>query len=186
MEQQSLTVLIVGKPFEMFRNRNLQGQCGSYFEQTVDGKFCLIIYLDNMTTEEELMLRFLKINVHTIKETDDFLLTIIQFGDGAVFEMSFDPTLYTDERKGLFIKSNMLTIIGVDSNTNIIKTLRYVNMPFKLHELMKDTWGKAMLRNDFSEKYKRWVNDLDNKYTIFELFDMGENCGYMGKNEFKK
>jgi len=186
MEQQSFQILEVGKPYELFITRNMQGQCGSYFEQTADGKFCLVIYLDELTSEEELMLRFSKINVRAIKETDDFLLTIIQFGDGAVFEMSFDPTLYTDERKGLFTKSNMLTIIGVDSNTNIIKTLRYVNMPYKLHELMINAWSKALLRNDFSEKYRRWVNDLGEKYTIFELFDMGENCGYMGQNEFKK
>lgn len=116
-----------------------------------------------------------------------FVLTLIKYGNtNLIFEMSFDPTLYKDERRGIFFKSNMLTIIGVDSNTNIIKTLRYVSMPLKLHQLYKDAWSLALKRKEFSQKYMNWVDDLDKRYSVVQLWKMSKMYGQMGQDEWFK
>jgi len=187
MEQVPFQMLEIGKPYNLFKCRNMQGQCGCIIEMLKDGRYALVVYLDDMTLEEQINLKTAKIYVRVIKETDDFILTLIRYGNSPlIFEMSFDPTLYSDERRELFTKSNMLHIIGVDSNTNIIKTLRYVSMPFKLFDMMKDAYKLALERENFSQKYKNWIDNLDSKYSVVELWEMGIRCGEMGQSEFIK
>jgi hypothetical protein len=184
MSEQQYTKLQVGTPFELFIGRNMKGQCGAIIEQLADGGFCLVVYMDNMTTGEFLALREEKIHVRVIKETDDFVLTLLKYGKTPlIFELCFDPTLYKDDRRGIFSKSNMLTIIGVESNTNTIKTLRMVSMPLKLHNIFIKAWNLALTREGFSEKYNAWINDLDSRYSVVDLWKMGENYGQMGQQE---
>lgn len=183
--QKPFTVLEVGKPFELFYGRNMTGQTGCIFEQLNDGQFCLVVYMDNMSLEEVIALRTAKIQVRVIKETDDFVLTLIKYGNSPlVFEIAFDPTLYTDERRKMFEKSNMLSIISVDSNSNSIKTLRYVSMPLKLYDLYRGAWSLALHREEFSERYTRWIDDLDRRYSVLELWSRGEKYGEMGQEEW--
>jgi len=180
---EQFTQLQVGTPFELFFGRNMQGTSGAIIEQLIDGSFILIVYMDNISTSEFLALREEKINVRVIKE-NDFLLTLIKYGKtDLIFEMSFDPTLYKDERRGLFFKSNMLMIVGVDSNTNIIKTLRMVSMPIKLFELFNNVWDVNLKQEGFSKEYYNWVSKLDSMYTTFQLWGQGNGYGMMGQKE---
>lgn len=184
-EQKSFTVLEVGKEFELFKGRNMKGQIGCITELLNDGKFYLIVYMDDMTLEEVILLKQAKIQVRVIKETDDFVLTLIKYSNSPlIFEMQFDPTLYKDERRWMFGRSNMMTIIGVDSNTNRIKTLRYVSMPLKLFDALKDAWELSLKRENFSVKYERWISDLMQRYTTVQLWEQGKNYGTMGQKEF--
>jgi hypothetical protein len=185
MNKPSFTSLIVGTQYELFKGRNMQGQDGAIIEMLQDGRYVLIVYLAGMTLEEQIALKTSKIHVRVIKETDDFILTLIRYGNSPlIFEMSFDPTLYSDERRKLFTKSNMLHIIGVDSNTNIIKTLRYCSMPYKLFDVYKDAFKLALTRENFSQKYKNWVDDLDQRYTTVQLWGIAKNYGQMGQSEW--
>ncbi len=183
-EPKAYARLQVGTQFELFKGRDMKGQTGCLIEQLADGGFCLVVYMDNMQISEILTLRENKIHVRVIKETDDFVLTLIKYGNTPlIFELCFDPTLYKDERRGIFSKSNMLTIIGVESNTNIIKTLRMVSMPLKLFKLYNRAWELALKHDGFSEKYSAWLNDLTNRYTTVQLWGMSDGYGQMGQLE---
>ena len=183
-EPKEYTKLQVGTQFELFKGRNMCGQTGCIMEQLADSSFALIVYMDNMTTGEFMTLKEDKIHVRVIKETNDFVLTLLKYGKTPlIFELCFDPTLYKDERRGVFGKSNMLTIIGVESNTNIIKTLRMVSMPMKLFKLYNRAWELALKHDGFSEKYSAWLNDLTNRYTTVQLWGMSDGYGQMGQLE---
>jgi len=178
--------LKIGERFDLFVGRNLRGQNGCVFEQMQGGGVALIVYLDNMTIQEQLVLKHAKISVRVIREDKDLLLTMIRYdGSPLIFEMSFDPTLYKNkpEQYNQFIKSNMLTIIGIDSNTNIIKTLRLVSVPKRLYSLWISVWMNALKNENFSQKYNKWIDDLDSRYSVIKLWNMAENYGKMGQIE---
>lgn len=180
---EQFTTLHIGTPFELFYGRNMQGQCGCLMEQLSDGSFALIVYMDSISISEFLALREEKIHVRVIKE-NDFLLTLIKYGKTSlIFEMAFDSTLYKDERRGVFFKSNMLMIVGVDSNTNIIKTLRMVSMPMKLFNLYNKIWNINLSHERFSEDYNKWIDKMDLNYSVVQLWQQGNNYGQMGQKE---
>jgi hypothetical protein len=179
MEMIILQVLEVGKPFELFYGRDMTGQDGCIFERFKDGnEYCLVIYMSNMSNKERELLRFGKITVKVIQE-GNFILTLIRYGNTDLcFEINFDPILYKDGRMDNLLKSNIIYIIGIESNNNIIMNLRYVNIPMKLLGKYISVWENAKLVNGYSEKYIRWIDNLDRKYSVLELWDVGV---YMGK-----
>lgn len=98
-----------------------------------------------------------------------------------IFELNLDPTLYKDGRGQNLLKSNMLTIVGIESTTNIINTLRYCNFPTRLYTKMITVWDRAKDIENYSQKYTRWVNDLDNRYSLIQLWDVANYAGKMGE-----
>jgi len=177
-----LQVLEVGKLFELFYGRNMKGQDGCIFERFKDGsEYCLVVYMSNMSEKERELLRFSKITVKIIKE-GDFILTLIRYGNTELyFEINFDPMLYKDGRMDNLLKSNMIYIVGVESNSNIIMNLRYVNMPMKLLGKYVTVWDNAKYVDSYSKRYKRWVDDLDSRYSVLELWDIGVYIGKIGE-----
>lgn len=177
-----MQILEIGKPFELFYGRNMEGQSGCIFECHKTGGYALIVYMDNMTEAEKKLLRFGKIQVKIIKETDSFMLTLIKFANSPlVFEMEFDPTLYKDNRMDNMLKSNIIDIIGVESTDNTIQTIRQVSTPMNLYRIWLVAWQVAKETNNFSEKYKRWVDDLRKRYSVLQLWDIGSYIGKMGE-----
>ena len=173
--------LEVGQPFELFYGRNMYGQTGCILELLTGGSYCLNIYLNNMEDEEKQVLKQNRIYVRVIRELD-FVLTLFGYANTSmVFEMFFDPTLYKDERVNDFLQSNMLLIVGIESNDGTIQTLRQISLPFKLFGLWNDAWNNSKKQDNYSQKYKRWVEDLDKRYSIFELWKMGKEMGYLGQ-----
>ncbi len=171
--------LEVGKPFELFAGRDYSGIDGCMFELLHDGSFVLIVYMNNMTEKEREVLRKTKIETRIIQETDYFIIHLIKFtGTPLIFEIDFDPTLYPDERKDMIAESNMVSIIGVESNDNTIQTLRLANMPLGLHEKLVAAWIQAKEIEGFSKKYKAWIMDLQSRYSVLGMWKMGV---YMGK-----
>jgi hypothetical protein len=65
---EQFTKLQIGTPFEIFKGRNIQGQCGTIFEQLVNGSMCLVVYLDKMSISEYLALREQKIMLELLKK----------------------------------------------------------------------------------------------------------------------
>jgi len=174
--------LEVGEEFDLFKGKFLAGQDGAIFEALHGGGFALIIYLSNMNNKEKELLRKGKIQVRVIRETDYFVLTLVRFASSPlIFEIVFDPLLYKDEREDQLGDSNIVYIVGIESNTNIIQTLRMANMPVRLYHIFQSSWEKAKDIPDFSTKYNRWIEDLEKRYSVLELWDMGEYVGKMGE-----
>lgn len=125
-----MSVLEIGKEFELFYGRNMRGQDGCIFERFKEGgEYCLVVYMSEMSKEEKELLRFGKIRVKVIHE-GDYILTLIRYGKSDLcFEYSFDPMLYKDGRMDNLLNGNLIYIIGVESEDNTIQTLRLVNMP---------------------------------------------------------
>jgi len=136
-----------------------------------------------MNQSEILLLRQGKISVRIIHELD-YLLTLIKFESSQlIFELPFDPTKYKDDRVDKLLNSNMLQIITIESSNNIVKGLRMVSIPFKLFNLWITVWTNAKNIFDYSNKYERWMNDLDNRYSLLNLWDRGIYIGKMGEQE---
>jgi hypothetical protein len=164
-----MQVLEIGKPFKMFEGKDIIGKDGCVFECLENHSYALAIYLSNMSDSEISFLRFEKVTCRIIEE-GDFLLTLVRFGNSElIFEMAFDPTLYKDQRMDNMLKSNMLNLIGIESTTNIIKTLRMANLPIALYRKMITIWGNAKDIENYSQKYTNWMDDLDKRYSVWQL-----------------
>lgn len=167
----------VGEAFNLFTSRVNTDCC--IMEVMEDGIFTIVIFLNNMTTEEKRLLRFGKIRTRIIEE-DNFILPILQFGNNLIFEIEFNPFLYDDERRTLSGKSNLVNIIGVELTDYTVQTIRLANMPKKLYGKYITSWNIADPLN-FSEKYTKWIDSLRNKYSVYDLWNIGVYVGYFGE-----
>jgi len=172
--------LEVGKPYELFTGKNMKGQTCCIFKCTENGTLLLNIYINNMTVSEKQSLRFDKIEVRIIEE-NNYLYTMFKYAETLIFELDFDPTLYKDDRIINIIKSNLVHVISIESNNNLIQTLRLVNAPLKLFTKWHTIWINAKDIDNYSNKYKNWVFDLQNRYTPTQLWEYGKYLGEMGE-----
>lgn len=181
-KDKEFQVLEIGKEFDLFVGRDMKGKDGCIFEKFKEGnEYCLIVYMSGMNNKEKELLRLSKISVRVIQE-GDFILTLIKYGSSNLcFEISFDPMLYKDGRMDLLLEGNLIYIIGVESNENIIQTLRMVSMPSGLLKKYIVIWDNAKKIDDYSGRYERWVKDLDMRYNVMELWEMGVYVGRMGE-----
>ena len=180
--QKYFTKLEVGTPYTLFQGRNMKNQTASILECNSNGDLFLNIYLDNITQEEIKILKTEIIETKLIQE-GNYLLALIKYkhNKGITFEIEFDSTIYKDDRISK-IKSNMLTIIGIESNTNIIQTLRWCNIPQKLHSTWLSNWSEVMKIYNYSKGYKKWIDDLHKRYSVLELWDWyGKYSGKIGE-----
>lgn len=172
--------IAVGDDFDLFIDRNLTDQTGCILEYAND-QFVLIVYLNNMTKEEEYLLQKVPITVRQIKEAY-FNLFIVKFGTtNQVFEIAFNPVLYTDNRMDNLLNTNMVLMLGVESTTNKIKTIRQFNMPKKMFTSIIEQYQNGKNIIDYNNKFTRWVDDLDNRYSVLKLWDLGTYVGKMGE-----
>jgi len=172
--------LQIGKPYTLFQGKNMKNQTACIFECTEDGTLLLNIYINNMTSTEKQSLRFDKIEVRILEESD-FLYTLFKVGNHLIFELDFDPTLYKDNRIINIINSNLVHVISIESSNNLIQILRLVNAPLKLFTKWHTIWINAKEINDYSIKYKNWVFDLQNRYSPTDLWEYGKYIGKMGE-----
>ncbi len=178
------TALEVGKEFPMFskskeKTLNIDGAIIEMLPK--EHGYTLSLYMCNMILEEVKILRFNKISCKYIQE-GDFILTLIGYNNSnIIFEISLDPTLYKDNRSDFLLKTNMITVVGIESTNNIVKTIRYCSVPIKLYNKWIEVWGRAKDIEGYSEKYTRWVDDLDRRYSLVQLWDIGVYIGKMGE-----
>lgn len=177
-----MQVFKIGEEFNLFKEKIIGIDCGAVLEALPGGGFALMILLDNMSSKEKQVLNKEKITVNIIKETESFILPLIHFRSSDLcFELDYDPTAYKDQRQEDMNKSNMITMFGLESTNNTIQALRYFSMPMTLYRLFLGCWYNAKQQQDFSEKYRRWVNDLQSRYSVLQLWDMGVYIGKMGE-----
>jgi len=172
--------LEIGKPYVLFTGKNMKNQTACIFECAKNGELFLNIYINNMTNSEKQSLRFDKIEVRILEESN-FLYTLFKVGDYLIFELDFDPTLYKDDRIINIIESNLVHVISIESSNNLIQALRLINAPMKLFTKWHTIWINAKEINDYSKKYKNWVLDLQNRYSPTQLWEYGKYVGKMGE-----
>jgi len=183
-EKKEIWSITIGDNFELFTGRNYKGQSGCLLEADSNGGFCIVIYLDNITPEEIFMLRNYQIKVRVFKDASHLIVNMIKFEpDGSIFEMIFDPTLYSEEKQQLIFQSNMALLLGVDSNTNKIMTLGYFNIPKRMYVGLLGQYQEAKKIDDYSAKYNRWINDIESRYSIEQMWDMATYIGRMGEGK---
>ena len=174
------TAVSVGEEFTLFRDvvGKMKGIDGVICELLDDGHFTIVIYMNNMSKKEKEILSEKQIYARIIEE-GNFLLPIIRYGNSPlIYEIEFNPFLYYQDKRFDYVgKSNLVFIFGIESTTNIIKTMRYVNMPKKLYSKMVANWNSIYDVEEYNKEYKKWVNSFKN----YHLFDLWERATYIGK-----
>lgn len=182
--ETEFTAIKVGEEYTLFDIDKVRGiDSAMLFEALSDNSgYAMNIYFADMTSEEANLIASAPISVRVLRDTPTFVLPVVRFGRSPLlFEIIFDPTLYKDNRSmQLTLENNLVTIVGVDSNTNIVKALRLVSIPKRLREIWLTSWTKALEMNDFSRKYNMWVSDISRRYSPEKLWDMSVYVGKFG------
>ncbi|BCV23260.1 hypothetical protein [Gelria sp. Kuro-4] len=164
--------LKVGEPFSV---RLPSGEEKVYFELAEGGGFYWIVGLPKMTESEIEVLKRKPIKFYTIQE-QGFVYLLARIGY-MEFELHFNPALYAyaPDRLAFLTKSNMVTLVGVDSETNIVRVLRYFNLPLRLWDKLQASW-QVVLREG-GKVYDDWVETLRS----FSLDDLYRRAEYVGR-----
>lgn len=183
-EEIELVDIRVGQKFPLFTDslERMRGMDGAYFEANdFNQGYFFCIHLTNINFMDKQSFRNDKISVRVLQGDGGMVLPIIKFGKSMMFEMNFDPTLYSDTRAFQFVDTNnILTIFLIESNNGELKAIRECNLPLKMIQICREAWGRAMLDIGFSDKFKEWINRL-NKYSLQTLWDRATKVGEMGE-----
>lgn len=179
------TLLKLGDEYKLFNIGAIRGLDSAIVFEALENNsgYTLNIYMSNMSQMEADLISTAPLNVRVMKDTPYFTLPIVRFGNSyLVFEIFFDPTAYKDNRAmQLALNNNMVHIVGIDSNTNIIKALRLASMPRKLRDVWVASWSAAMSEDNFSGRYSRWYQDISRRYSLMELWERATPVGQFGE-----
>jgi hypothetical protein len=142
--------------------------------------FILIIAMVDMTDREAEIIRKHKMTVSAFTG-GECVLPLWRFADSDVYgETPFDPTVYRaripDSREQI-MRANIVTIVGVDSNTMTIRALRAVSFPAHFTRAIREAWQGVWDNPVYSQQYARWVDTMKVCYTLQEMFDSAEHTG---------
>lgn len=171
------TKLEVGKPSPFPAKPNFDG---AHFEADQRG-FLFLIYLSAMNSKERRALKSEIIRSRVLKD-DNKLLTLIKFGTSdLIFELSFDPNLYKDNRSEQINKVNTVQVVGIDSRDNTLQALRLASVPKNLLGTWRDCFQSAKEDDSFSKKYGAWLDQLYSRHSVLDLWNVAENTGTFGR-----
>lgn len=177
--------IAVGEPLAgAAREAQLRNQTLMLLEWGNSG-YTLYVALPNMTEQEAEVIKRNKVKVRLFQEAD-CLLPVWQFVGSQLFgETPFDPTLYVpyypDCRADL-PKTNLVTIVGVDSATMIVQALRAANLPNNWRSVANSAWADAWEDPTYSKRYNAWVDKVIQRYTPKQLLHESLRVGYLGEN----
>jgi hypothetical protein len=177
------TILEVGKEFELFRNTPQSATDGAHMECLEDGGgLMLIMNYGGITKEEEEVFAHGRMNTKLLFIGNKAIFSIHFEGSELIQEVVFDPTLYGDYRAMEWLsQNNLIPFVFVDRGSNIIKVLRYANMPERLRVLLLTCWQSAHEEKAYSENYQYWVSEIYNKFTTEMLYEVSLPIGYFGE-----
>lgn len=179
-------MISVGEDFSLVQQRVIG--TGSVMELLDGGMFLVAIYIPEITNKEIELLRNSTMKVKIFR-VDDFAIYLVRLGESSmIFELTFDPTLYSqDKQQGIF-KSNIVLIVGIDSLTNQVKTLRMANMPKVMYETVLDILNntKRYISSITSKQlypvlHKTTIETLRAKFSTTELWTLSAPAGKMGE-----
>lgn len=184
MEEAEFISIEVGKEFPLFQEscKMLKGTDGAHFEASdFNQGYMFCIHLAGINFMDKQAFRNEKIEMRILQGDYGMVLPMIKFGKALTFEMTFDPTLYDDERALQFTETNnMLILYLIESNSNVLKAIRKCNLPLKMIQICKEAWSRAMLEVNHSEKFKEWCARLSN-YPLQTLWDRSTKVGELGE-----
>lgn len=179
------TQFAVGQPypFAVESTKKMKDQDGAVFESLEEGDgFIFTIYLNGPHPREIDLVRKAKMQIRLVQD-GKFVLPLVKFGDSLmIFELSMDPTLYTDARALQMAKNNNMLIVSlVDSSNGILVALRQASFPLRMIQVCAENWANAYLDSDFSEDYFKWYRQLQ-QFSLEDLWAKGEPAGSMGES----
>jgi hypothetical protein len=178
MGMTEYTAMSVGQRLD-YRNVDavMRGRDIMLLEWDLSG-FILFSAMTDMTDREAEIIRQNK--VRTTAFTDrEYVLPLWRFEGSDVYgETPFDPTAYRalvpDSRESILCVG-LVTIVGVDSNTMIIRALRALSLPAHFKRAIREAWQDAWDNPVYSKQYARWVDAMKVAYTLQEMFERAEH-----------
>lgn len=149
------------------------------------GMLTICLYLRGISPTEKEAIRYNKILCRYHRE-NNFILAFLRFaGTPLIFELSFDPTIYPEPewnaRQQNIEQTNIVTILGIDTENGLLKSIRRANLPQKLWEQWKECWGAAYYTPRYSTEYGKWLKKLESKYSVMESWERAHDAGTFGE-----
>ncbi|MCU7667219.1 hypothetical protein [Bacillus thuringiensis] len=174
-------IIPIDSKFTMFDGESLKNvESASLFEALPSNLgYVQALFLSDMDDNEIEFLSKGNISFRYIKGEAGFVLALIHFeGTDLFIEVDFDPTTYKDDRAMQLIQSNnSICFVGIESTNLQVKVSRKIVIPLKLANIWSSTWAAALNINDFSSKYKNWIESLRNNYDSHELWSIAKPVG---------
>jgi len=181
-----LTVFKVGSPApeQVFPPR-LRGMSCAVMDQLSDDSggygIYITICLDRMTDKEEMSLRTEPIKTAYVADGPYFLALFNISGVGE-FDATYDPCIRPPddfaERLAAWQGQNLVTILGVDSSTGILCSIRAATMPKKFHAALMRTLIQPH-GPSFSQEYDEWL-EVQYRTPVKRLWETAEYAGRFG------
>lgn len=178
-----LLKLSVGRPFR-YKDADARLRNQEVFLLEWDkGGYMLIVALPGMTASEADTVKRNRVRVSAFVE-GAYVLPLWRFVGSNLFgETPFDPTAYqkhVPESSSLLLTTNLVAVVGVDSSTMIVRSLRVANLPSAWLRCVKAAWQTAWVSPGYSVGYSRWLDGVISKFTVEELEQRAEYLGHLG------
>ncbi|MNS66067.1 hypothetical protein D3C72_992610 [compost metagenome] len=186
MENQSMNQvkIAVGEKFPLFPEgtKRVIGTDAAFFEANEFNQgYSLCVYLTDISFGDIQSFRNDKITMKVLQANDGIVLPLIKIGNTMLFEMSFNPVLYSDDRYLQLAESNnILSMFLIESRTGTVKAIRQCNLPLKMIQICREAWSRAMLDPNFTAKFNEWSSRMS-KYPIRTLWDRATSAGALGE-----
>lgn len=173
----------VGKLFRYKdADARLRGQELFLLEWDVSG-YMLIIALPGMTDEEASVVRQNRVAVKAVID-GSFVLPLWAFEGSPLYgETPFDPTAYRSslpESIREIPQTNLITIVGLDSTSMIIRVLRVANLPAAWLQRVVPAWELAWEDPEYRSRYAAWLDRLAT-LSLDEVKRRTERLGFLGE-----
>lgn len=140
--------------------------------------FILFIAMTDMTDHEAEIIKHNEVRISAFTD-GECLLPLWRFANSDVYgETPFDPTAYRahipDAREAI-LHTNVVIIVGVDSNTMTIRALRAVSLPARFKQAIQEAWQGVWDNPVYDQQYARWIDAMKVCYTLQEMFERAEH-----------
>ena len=135
----------------------------AFMELSEGGGFYILIYLPDITESEAMQMRKGKLEFRFMRE-GNFVFTLLGLGP-MQFEFPFNPKKYDANKIMNLFRSNMATIIAVDTQSTLVRAIRYVSIPMGLWETYKECWPETD-----KQEYDLWADSIMRRYSIYDLW----------------
>jgi hypothetical protein len=174
--------MAVGRPFQWRDSVTRQGRDEFILDWDPAG-YILIAFLRGMTDREAKILDRNKVRVSAIVKGACVMPIWRWAGSQLYAETPFDPTVYlplVPGAKEQLLRSNLVTLVGVDSTTIITRVLKVANLPQRFIDAAHEAWKGAWDDLDYSAKYAQWRMELTSEHSLDRLVAQAEYLGCLG------
>lgn len=158
----ALVKIELNKPFTLFQpDFPIGTTCGKFEALDDERGYIFVVYLPNPSIRDIDNFSDLRINTRVIRK-NSVSFPLFRFGHtDLLFDVLMNPFLYSTN-KGFQMNNvnNHVTFVLVDSLTNVVKSIRYATMPFKLIRLWSESWLSMPHAEEFTAAYNKGLELL--------------------------